>query len=74
MVLVLGIVKASLEILGIGIGVTKVVLLMSGIHLTQSMKEPCNYKSHPLVNNFSTLKSLILIHSGKYFGLKKSNT
>ena len=31
MVLVLGIVKASLEILGIGIGVKKVVLLMSGI-------------------------------------------
>ena len=30
MVLVLGIVKASLEILGIGIGVKKVVLLMSG--------------------------------------------
>ena len=29
MVLVLGIVKASLEILGIGIGVKKVVLLMS---------------------------------------------
>ena len=32
MVLVLGIVKASLEILGIGIGVKKVVLLMSGLH------------------------------------------
>ena len=31
MVLVLGIVKASLEILGIGIGVKKVVLLMSAI-------------------------------------------
>ena len=30
MVLVLGIVKASLKILGIGIGVKKVVLLMSG--------------------------------------------
>ena len=29
MVLVLGIVKASLEILGIGIGIKKVVLLMS---------------------------------------------
>ena len=29
MVLVLGIVKASLEILGIGIGLKKVVLLMS---------------------------------------------
>ena len=33
MVLVLGIVKASLEILGIGIGVKKVVLLMSGPHV-----------------------------------------
>ena len=33
MVLVLGIVKASLEILGIGIGVKKVVLLMSGAKL-----------------------------------------
>ena len=32
MVLVLGIVKASLEILGIGIGVKKVVLLMSDTH------------------------------------------
>ena len=32
MVLVLGIVKASLEILGIGIGVKKVVLLMSAVH------------------------------------------
>ena len=32
MVLVLGIVKASLEILGIGIGVKKVVLLMSASH------------------------------------------
>ena len=31
MVLVLGIVKASLEILGIGIGVKKVVLLMSAV-------------------------------------------
>ena len=31
MVLVLGIVKASLEILGIGIGVKKVVLLMSAL-------------------------------------------
>ena len=31
MVLVLGIVKASLEILGIGIGVKKVVLLMSDV-------------------------------------------
>ena len=35
MVLVLGIVKASLEILGIGIGVKKVVLLMSAT-------TPCN--------------------------------
>ena len=35
MVLVLGIVKASLEILGIGIGVKKVVLLMSASqHIT----------------------------------------
>ena len=33
MVLVLGIVKASLKILGIGIGVKKVVLLMSGVQL-----------------------------------------
>ena len=33
MVLVLGIVKASLEILGIGIGVQKVVLLRSAIKL-----------------------------------------
>ena len=33
MVLVLGIVKASLEILGIGIGVKKVVLLMSGLNV-----------------------------------------
>ena len=32
MVLVLGIVKASLEIWGIGIGVKKVVLLMSAMH------------------------------------------
>ena len=31
LVLVLGIVKASLEILGIGIGVKKVVLLMSAV-------------------------------------------
>ena len=31
MVLVLGIVKASLKILGIGIGVRKVVLLMSAV-------------------------------------------
>ena len=37
MVLVLGIVKASLEILGIGIGVKKVVLLMSGV---QSVFKP----------------------------------
>ena len=34
MVLVLGIVKASLEILGIGIGVKKVVLLMSGLYVS----------------------------------------
>ena len=33
MVLVLGIVKASLEILGIGIGVKKVVLLKSAVML-----------------------------------------
>ena len=33
MVLVLVIVKASLEILGIGIGVKKVVLLMSAINV-----------------------------------------
>ena len=33
MVLVLGIVKTSLEKLGIGIGVKKVVLLMSAPHL-----------------------------------------
>ena len=32
MVLVLGIVKASLEILGIGIGVKKVVLLRSAVY------------------------------------------
>ena len=32
LVLVLGIVKASLEVLGIGIGLKKVVLLMSGLH------------------------------------------
>ena len=31
--MVLGIVKASLEILGIGIGVKKVVFLMSGLHV-----------------------------------------
>ena len=36
MVLVLGIVKASLEILGIGIGVKKVVLLMSALHLPEN--------------------------------------
>ena len=35
MVLVLGIVKASLEILGIGIGVKKVVLIMSVVHHDQ---------------------------------------
>ena len=34
MVLVLGIVKASLEILGIGIGVKKVVLLRSALQYT----------------------------------------
>ena len=33
LVLVLGIVKASLEILGIGIGVKKMVLLMSDVQL-----------------------------------------
>ena len=38
MVLVLGIVKTSLEILGIGIGVKKVVLLMSALHLSRSIK------------------------------------
>ena len=37
MVLVLGIVKASLKILGIGIGVKKVVLLMSVLHIV-----PCS--------------------------------
>ena len=31
--MVLGIVKASMEILGIGIGVEKVVLLMSAVHM-----------------------------------------
>jgi len=36
LVLVLGIVKASLEILGIGIGVKKVVLLMSGLYTDEN--------------------------------------
>ena len=40
MVLVLGFVKASLEILGIGIGVKKVVLLMSAMYPTI----PCDVK------------------------------
>ena len=39
MVLVLGIVKASLEILGIGIGVKKVVLLMSAARLSNYFAE-----------------------------------
>ena len=37
MVLVLGIVKASLEILGIGIGVKKVVLLRSDLYEVKSL-------------------------------------
>ena len=37
MVLVLGIVKASLKILGIGIGVKKVVLLMSDTYPVKPM-------------------------------------
>ena len=42
MVLVLGIVKASLKILGIGIGVKKVVLLMSGLlQLTNALVNSC---------------------------------
>ena len=40
MVLVLGIVKASLEILGIGIGVKKVVLLMSASDVYAVSKSP----------------------------------
>ena len=44
MVLVLGIVKASLEILGIGIGVKKVVLLMSDLEWVDKIRVPglCN--------------------------------
>ena len=42
--LVLGIVKASLEILGIGIGVNKVVLLRSGVKLTSLY---CGIKDYP---------------------------
>ena len=42
LVLVLGIVKASLKILGIGIGVKKVVLLMS--------------EEHPLVRTHSLIR------------------
>ena len=38
MVLVLGIVKAFLEILGIGIGLKKVVLLMSGVDMRLKSK------------------------------------
>ena len=36
MILVLGILKASMELLGIGIGVKKVVLLMSDTQYNQS--------------------------------------
>ena len=39
MVLVLGIVKTFLEILGIGIGVKKVVLLMSAVHQYKQFME-----------------------------------
>ena len=39
MVLVLGIVKTSLKILGIGIGVKKVVLLMSDVQFQKCPKE-----------------------------------
>ena len=49
MVLVLGIVKASLKILGIGIGVKKVVLLMSAVHYNLSDDSDVLYfRSQPL--------------------------
>ena len=49
MVLVLGIVKASLEILGIGIGVKKVVLLMSGLKIAIQNLPCLNSILHDLV-------------------------
>ena len=60
MVLVLGIVKASLEILGIGIGVKKVVLLMSGSYLEYASSTfqhlpptlPCHVHLRYLRNEF----------------------
>ena len=48
MVLVLGIVKASLEVLGIGIGVKKVVLLMSGLYYYSILMASV----HNLMQNF----------------------
>ena len=50
MVLVLGIVKASLEILGIGIGVKNVVLLRSGLQnkTRKSAKNSRNYTQNLL--------------------------
>ena len=54
MVLVLGIVKASLKILGIGIGVKKVVLLMSvvGYRLNRLDELVFMAMSKPLLNEF----------------------
>ena len=49
MVLVLGIVKASLEILGIGIGVKKVVLLMSGMGLLCNASKRIQISTGPLL-------------------------
>ena len=51
MVLVLGIVKASLEILGIGIGVKKVVLLMSAVQSNVLVKGHQRFKiKHPTLS------------------------
>ena len=53
MVLVLGIVKASLEILGIGIGVKKVVLLMSVVKASAKFIYYSLAISYPEIQQFN---------------------
>ena len=64
MVLVLGIVKASLEILGIGIGVKKVVLLMSATVPCQEKKYIFSIVSTPQESNQGE-KALIAVQFWK---------
>ena len=63
MVLVLGIVKASSEILGIGIGVKKVVLLMSAVYgiSVQFLQRSGAVNNSPLLLFFLGINHLTLL-------------